>query len=134
MRYLLDTNIISYAIRNRDEGLMARLEREGRQRVCTSALVQFELEFGAQLRDSPRLWRSIRAILAGLEVLTVTPRDAQTMARIAADLRQRGRPIGPLDTLIAGHALARDLVLVTHNTRHFCEVEGLAVEGWCGEV
>jgi len=54
------------------------------------------------------------------------------VARVAADLRRKGRPIGQMDTLIAGHALSREVTLVTHNTRHFREVEGLSVEDWCG--
>ena len=47
-----------------------------------------------------------------------------------AALARSGKPIGPLDTLIAGHALALDAILVTHNTREFDRVEGLRVEDW----
>ncbi len=131
MKYLLDTNIVSYALRNRDEGLMARLAETGREQICTSVVVKFELEFGAHLRASPRLWTAVRGFLGGLEVLPLTADDTDAAARVAAELRRKGRPIGQMDTLIAGHALSRELSLVTHNTRHFREVEGLAVEDWC---
>ena len=47
-----------------------------------------------------------------------------------ASIARRGKPIGPLDTLIASHALAIDVILVTHNTREFGRVEGLRVEDW----
>jgi tRNA(fMet)-specific endonuclease VapC len=131
VKYLLDTNIISYALRNRDEAVMERLAEAGREQVCTSVLVKFELEFGAHLRGSPRLWIALRGFLGGLEILPLTADDTDAGARAAADLRKRGRPIGQMDTLIAGQALSRELTLVTHNTRHFREVDGLAVEDWC---
>ena len=131
MRYLLDTNIVSYALRNRDEALMERLVEAGREQVCTSVLVKFELEFGAHLRASPRPWGAIRGFLGGLDILEMTADDTDAAAKIAADLRKKGRPIGQMDTLIAGHALSRGLTLVTHNTKHFREVDGLAVEDWC---
>ena len=131
MRYLLDTNIVSYALRNRDEALMARLADEGREQVCTSVVVKFELEFGAHLRDSRRLWTAVQGFLGGIEILPFAPDDTNAAARVAADLRRKGRPIGQMDTLIAGHALSRELTLVTHNTRHFREVAGLSVEDWC---
>jgi len=131
VKYLLDTNIVSYALRNRDEVLMARLVEAGREHICTSVLVKFELEFGAHLRASPRLWTAIRGFLGGLEILPLTADDTDAAAQVTAGLRKKGRPIGQMDTLIAGHALSRELTLVTHNTRHFREVDGLAVEDWC---
>ncbi|MFT4627297.1 MAG: tRNA(fMet)-specific endonuclease VapC [Myxococcota bacterium] len=134
MRYLLDTNIVSYALRNRDEALMGRLVEAGREQICTSVLVKFELEFGAHLRASPRLWAAIRGFLGGLDILEMTADDTDAAAKVAADLRKKGRPIGQMDTLIAGHALSRGLTLVTHNTKHFREVDGLAVEDWCASV
>ena len=131
MKYVLDTNIISYAIRNRDKGLMAKLAEMGRHQVCTSVLVKFELEYGGYLRDSAKLWASIRGILGGLEILPLIAGDSEAIARLAAELRSLGTPIGPIDTLIAGHVLARGFTLVTHNTKHFSLVKGLRVEDWC---
>ena len=89
-----------------------------------------ELEYGARLRGSAKLRASVRAFLGGLEVLPLTPEDGTCAAEVAASLRAKGRPIGTMDTLIAGHAKRRGLTLVTHNVRHFQEVEGLAVEDW----
>jgi len=93
--------------------------------------VKFELEFGAHLRASPRLWTALRGFLGGLEILPLTGDDTDAAAQVAAGLRRKGRPIGQMDTLIAGHAISRELTLVTHDTRHFREVDGLAVEDWC---
>lgn len=131
MRYLLDTSIISYALRHRDARLMQRLADAGPAMVGTSVAVQIELEFGAHLRGSERLWTAIRAFLGGIEILPLDRSDAAAVARLAATLRTKGRPVGQMDTLIGGHALSRGLTLVTHNTRHFDHIEGLRVEDWC---
>ena len=56
--------------------------------------------------------------------------DARCAGEIRDLLRRAGTPIGPYDTLIAGQALARDLTLVTHNTREFSRVSGLRLEDW----
>lgn len=48
-------------------------------------------------------------------------------SRVVRDLGQRGRPIGPADSMIAATALAYGLPVVTHNTKHFREVAGLDV-------
>ena len=56
--------------------------------------------------------------------------DARASGRVRAALAASGRPIGAYDVLIAGQALARELTLVTHNTREFGRVEGLRVEDW----
>jgi tRNA(fMet)-specific endonuclease VapC len=53
-----------------------------------------------------------------------------TYGKVPASLEQRGKPIGPLDTLIGSHALKIDAVLVTHNTTEFSRIEGLRLEGW----
>ncbi len=131
MKYLLDTNIISYALRNRDAALMEQLRKVGRRAVGTSVAVKLELHYGAHLRGSERLWTAVRDFLGGIAILPLTDEDAERIAELAAALRRAGQPIGVMDTLIAGHALSRGLTLVTHNTRHFRRVDGLAIEDWC---
>ena len=69
-------------------------------------------------------------LLAELPVLPLDQSVVRILARIRAQLRRAGKPIGELDALIAGHALALGLVLVTHNTREFARVRGLALEDW----
>ena len=93
--------------------------------------MQFELFFGAV--NGERRETS----LAALEKLRFPPvqfeeQDAFRAAEIRAALRAQGTPIGPYDVLIAGQALARDLTLITRNTREFSRVDGLRVEDWEG--
>ena len=58
------------------------------------------------------------------------PDVAPIAGKVRAELRRGGKPIGDLDSLIAAHALALGMVLVTHNTREFRRVKGLVVEDW----
>lgn len=88
-----------------------------------------ELHFGAW--NSKRVEENL-ARLASLrfEVLDLSFRDAIAAARIRADLKRKGEPIGPYDLLIAGQAVARSLTLITRNTREFSRVDGLQFEDW----
>jgi tRNA(fMet)-specific endonuclease VapC len=91
----------------------------------------FELWTGVQLcREPNRESRKIGTFMAPLHVLPFDGRPARTAAEIRADLQTKGTGIGPYDLLIAGHALAMDVVLVTHNTREFERVAGLRLDDW----
>jgi tRNA(fMet)-specific endonuclease VapC len=68
--------------------------------------------------------------LVGLPVIDLAAGDVETTGRVASDLRTRGRPIGDIDTLIAGQALARGWTVVTRNVRHFGRVEVLPLVDW----
>ena len=68
--------------------------------------------------------------LSPLTILDFSVRAAEEYGKIRAELERRGTPIGTMDLLIAGHARAERLVLVTNNTKEFLRVEGLAAENW----
>lgn len=72
-------------------------------------------------------------MLGLVNVLPFGPREARCAAGVRADLEEVGTPIGPIDTLIAGTALAHGAILVTRNVREFERVPGLRVEDWFGE-
>lgn len=95
-----------------------------------SSIVQHELWFGLAAGVKRSQTQALPALFSRLEFLPFVAGDAQVSAKIGADLSGRGADIGAYDTLIAGHALARGLVLVTANTRHFSRVDGLAIENW----
>jgi tRNA(fMet)-specific endonuclease VapC len=65
-----------------------------------------------------------------LEIVAFGPEAAAAYGRIRATLERAGTPIGPLDTLIAAHALSLGVTLVTNNTREFERVPGLRAEDW----
>ena len=135
VRYLLDTNILSYFIRGGNAALHDRMSQElAHQTVATSAICRAELRFGqSELAAQDKRHRMIDLCLLQVPALPWTEAMADVYGPLAQTLRQQGRPIGAMDTLIAAHALTEGLVLVTHNIRHFEGVEGvegLKLENW----
>ncbi len=130
LAYLLDTNILSDLIRNPQGMVAARIAQAGEDTVCTSVIVAAELRYGAIKSHSTKLAERIDLILSALEILPLeTPADRQ-YAAIRHHLTRQGTPIGPNDLLIAAHALASDLTVVTANAGEFSRVPGLKVENW----
>jgi tRNA(fMet)-specific endonuclease VapC len=130
LRYLLDTNIISDLVRHPAGIVRDRIAEAGEESVCVNIVVAAELRFGAAKRKSKRLSRQIEAILSALPVLALeSPVDVH-YAEIRATLEAAGNSIGPNDLLIAAHARALGLTLVTHNLAEFSRVPGLSVEDW----
>jgi len=130
LRYLLDTNILSDLVRQPQGTVATRITAAGEDTVCTSIVVAAELRFGAIKSGSRKLAKTVDLILSALEVLPLeTPAD-QHYGKVRHHLSRQGIPIGPNDLLIAAHALAADLTLVTANTREFSHVPELKVENW----
>ena len=129
-RFLLDTNIVSDLVRNPKGVAANRIAEVGEDAVCTSIIVASELRYGAVKSGSERLAERIDLILSALEVLPLKPPVDDIYAELRNDLARRGKPIGPNDMLIASHALAGDLTLVTANTREFKRVKQLRLENW----
>lgn len=129
--YLLDTNIVSAAMRGEPPALLNRLAGLAPERLHLSALVLAELETGAELgnRRAATL-AAVRSLTEGMPVVPFETADAAAYARIRAALERKGKMIGQLDCLIAAQAVARGLVLVTDNLREFQRVPGLRCENW----
>jgi len=134
VKYLLDTSACIAVLNGRPAAVRARLAWEfGRRRaIQVPSIAVYELWFGvAKSRDTEASRGALRDFLStGVEVASLDAGDAEAAGRLRAALEPSGRPIGPYDTLIAGQALARDLVLVTANQREFARVKGLRWEDW----
>lgn len=130
VRYLLDTNILSDLVHNPGGHVARRLAVLGETAVCSSIVVACELRYGAAKKRSARLSERVEVILGSLEVLPLDKESDRHYAEIRSHLERLGKPIGPNDLLIAAHALALDLTLVTDNFEEFARVPGLAVENW----
>jgi tRNA(fMet)-specific endonuclease VapC len=128
-RYMLDADTVSYALRGQGQ-VAARLLEHQPSELCVSAITLAELNFGAEVRRSPRIRRAIRSFIKDVAVVPFDQGSAERFAVVAAALSTRGQPIGLYDTLVAAQALALGLTVVTNNTRHFNRVPGLAVENW----
>lgn len=126
MRYLLDSNVIIALLKGNPTVIRVARPRAGD--LATSSVVLHELYFGAYKGNSRRAFNDLETL--NLDVLAFTEEDARRAGEVRAYLQARGTPIGPYDVLIAGQALARDLTLITRNTREFERIEGLRVENW----
>ncbi len=130
LAYLLDTNILSDLVRNPQGVVAAQITRAGADTVCTSIIVAAELRYGAIKSNSATLAERINMILSALEILPLeTPADHK-YASLRDHLTRQGTPIGPNGLLIAAHALASDLTVITANVGEFSRVPGLKVENW----
>ena len=132
VRYLLDTNIVSYFLRRSSSALEQRVALGlAQQELAISVLTRAELRFGqAAMAEGDRRRGLIDQFLMQLPTLPWTEQAADHYGHIRDEHRRRGTPIGELDTQMAAHALAEDLTLVTHNLRHFERVPGLLLEDW----
>lgn len=128
--YLLDTNIISDAIRNTRGSCASRIGEKSPETLCTSIVVAAELRFGAEKKGSSELAVRVDRALASLSVLALVSDADRFYGKLRADLERRGQLIGANDMLIAAHALAVDAVLVTDNVAEFSRVQGLQIENW----
>ena len=129
-RYLLDTHILSDIIRNPSGAAARHVEQVGAQAICTSIIVAAELRYGGAKKGSPRLLAKIEGLLHTIPVLPLDIPADTDYGGLRATLEAAGQPIGANDLLIAAHALALGLTLVTDNTREFSRVAGLKVENW----
>ena len=128
--YLMDTNILSDLVRNPQGMVATHITRAGEEAVCTSIIAAAELRYGGIKSKSAKLAERIDMVLSALEILPLeTPADHQ-YAALRHHLTREGTPIGPNDLLIAAHALANDLTVITANVGEFSRVPGLKVENW----
>ncbi len=128
MKFLLDTNAV-IGLLSGNAGVLAGVRRHAPQDFGIPAVAAHELFYGTY--RSARQTQNL-ALLDGLHlaVLEFDKEDARQAGEIRAALAAVGTPIGPYDVLIAGQALARGLVLITHNVGEFVRVSGLLVEDW----
>jgi tRNA(fMet)-specific endonuclease VapC len=127
--YMLGTNTVSCALRGVG-GVERRLLAQRPSEVCMSAVSLAELRIGADQKRSAKLHSLIDRFVESVEVVPFDANAAARFGKLGAQLLSRGLPIGQLDTLIAAHALALGVTLVTSNSRHFARVPGLRIENW----
>ena len=130
LKYMLDTNIVIYTMKNKPVSVREAFEKHD-GRMCISSITYMELVYGAERSSSPeRNLTSLEGFVARMDVLPLDDSAAAHAGQIRAELAKQGRPIGPYDQLIAGHARSLGLVLVTNNEKEFARVSGLRTENW----
>ena len=128
--YVLDTNTLIYFFKG--SGRVAeRMFDEAPADIGVPAVVIFELLTGIAKSASPKKrTRQLSSLLDAIKVLPFSIEEAKSSAKIRAQLEKMGTPIGPLDVLIAGTAMANRAVLVSHNLAELNRVYGLRTEDW----
>jgi tRNA(fMet)-specific endonuclease VapC len=130
VKFVLDTDSCIYAMKQRGSILRNMLSRS-RSDLAVSVVTEAELRTGAAKSTSPtKTLRLVESFLSPFTVLPFNSEDAASYALIRAQLERAGRPIGPLDTLIAAQAVSRRLILVSNNVRELGRVSRLRLENW----
>jgi tRNA(fMet)-specific endonuclease VapC len=130
LKYMLDTNIAIYTLKNRPAKVRQAFKSHSGG-MCLSSVSWGELIYGAE--KSARVEQNladIEGFAARLEIAPFDTHAAMHFGQLRAELATSGRLIGPYDMMIAGHARALGLILVTNNLGEFNKVPGLRVENW----
>ena len=132
LRYMLDTDTCSYAIKLKEPALLAKIQLGlANDTLAISVVTRAELLYGlALVPKATSLKKAVLAFLDYIPCLEWPVPAAEFYAKSRCEQKLSGKPIGYMDTLIAAHALAENLILVTHNTKHFERIEGLKMEDW----
>jgi tRNA(fMet)-specific endonuclease VapC len=130
LKYMLDTNIVIYTIKNRPQQVRETFTHHQGQ-MCVSSVTVGELIFGAERSALvEHNLADIEGFLARLQTIPFDDNAATQFGQLRAELYRVGKPIGPYDMMIAGHARTLGLILVTNNTREFERVSGLRIDNW----
>jgi tRNA(fMet)-specific endonuclease VapC len=130
--FALDTNTVIYYFKGMG-GVAERLLATPPHEVALPSVVVYELERGVLSSKSTKRRAQFSAFLDTFAILPLGRAEAEVAAQLREALEQRGLPIGPLDVLIAGTALAHSATLVTRNLREFSRVTDLKLESWYRE-
>ena len=131
MKYLLDTNICIYIMNKRPAKVISKFKQREVGEIGLSSITVSELQYGVAKSNQRELNRQrLNEFITPLEILTYDELAAEAYGNIRIQLEKSGQPIGPLDTLIAAHAISRNLILVTNNVAEFRRVENLKVVNW----
>ena len=134
MRYMLDTNICIYAIKHKPERVFQKLQEVDPEDVCVSSVTYAELVHGVEKSAAVEKNRlALSMLLANIGILNFDVYAADSYGKIRAGLEKKGTPIGPLDMMIAGHAMSKGYTVVTNNVKEFSRIPDLKIENWAAE-
>jgi len=131
MKYMLDTNICIYIIKEKPEKVINKFHTLDVGDVCISSITLAELEYGvekSQYTERNRL--ALAGFLSSIEVLPFSDKVASEYGIIRAELERQGNIIGAYDLMIGAHALSENITLVTNNMKEFQRINKLSLENW----
>ena len=132
MKYLLDTNICIYIINEKPEDVLRKFEQYPVHEFSISSITHAELQYG--IEKSKNRNKNQDALNEFLLPLTILPFHGEKLVKCYGEIRtlleSKGKTIGPLDMLIAAHALDLKLTIISNNTREFSGIPNLKCENW----
>ncbi len=131
MKFMLDTNICIYIIKQKPVKVLERFTRYSPGDMLISSITIAELRYGAE--KSLHVLQNHDALsgfIIPLEVAAFDEKAADEYGKVRAILEKKGQPIGSMDMIIGAHALSLGVTLVTNNTKEFKKIRGLKVENW----
>ena len=128
--YFLDTNTLIYFFKGMGQ-VSDTLFLHAPKDIGIPSVILYELYVGIAKSNSPqKRVAQLQEFLQHVKIIEFGEKEAKASASIRAELEQKGMPIGPIDTLIAGYAVANQATLITHNTKEFQRVHNLLLEDW----
>ena len=131
MKYMLDTDTCIYLINKKHPELAQKIINVPYENICISSITQAELEYGVSKSLNPA--KNAQALTKFLSVINVVNFDSNaaiSYGEVRANLERKGKVIGSMDMLIAGHAKSNGFIVVTNNVDEFERVEGIIIENW----
>ena len=131
MKFMLDTNICIYLIKQKSPSILKHLKRHSAGDIGISSITLAELYYGVEKsRYIQKNREALGEFLLPLEITDFDEKASQIYGVVRANLEKDGNLIGSMDMLIASHALSLDVTLITNNTREFKRIEKLKVLDW----
>ena len=133
MKFLIDTNICVYIMNYHPPEVLQKFKSIGVGKVGISSITVSELHYGAC--KSSYIKKNIKRLnefLSPFEILSYDENASIYYGKIRSQLEKQGNIMGPLDMLIAAHALSNNLILITNNVKEFSRIKSLQVENWAG--
>ncbi len=131
MNFLIDTNICIYIMNKRPSDVISRFKKTDVGMIGISSITVSELQYGvSKSKSKNQNLKRLEEFLMPFEILSYDQMAAKYYGEIRSKLEKEGHIIGPLDMLIAAHALSKGLILVTNNEKEFKRIKTLKVENW----
>ena len=131
MKYLIDTNICIYIMNKMPPEVIQKFKNQDVGQISISSITVSELQYGVfKSRFQKENLTRLEEFLTPFQVLSYDEDASRYYGEIRSKLEAEGTIIGPLDLLIAAHALSQKLILVTNNQKEFQRIPSLKVENW----
>lgn len=131
MKYILDTNICIYIIKNNPLTVVEKFKQLTPDDIGISSITLAELQYGVEKsQHQEKNRKALQHFILPLEVIAFDDNAAVFYGNLRAQLEKKGQPIGCMDLMIAAHVKSLQLTLVTNNLKEFSKVSELLLENW----